>query len=131
MTHSPNNCPTVGVRKAYIVKHENFLSKTTMIDGMCPSSSNNLTYFFKIFSLGQKWPHAGEELEGWADANIFFSECDHITNQIKVNEAYNSILANSLPLLQPLTRGVGTKGQLLSFPESSHAAYQNDGNEAC
>ena len=34
------------------------------------------------------------------------------------------MIANILPTDTPSTRGVGSKGQTLSFSESSHVAYQ-------
>ena len=34
------------------------------------------------------------------------------------------MIANSLPTDTPLTQGMGSKGQTLSFSESSHVAYQ-------
>ena len=34
------------------------------------------------------------------------------------------MVANILPTDTPLTQGVGSKGQTLSFSESSHVAYQ-------
>ena len=38
------------------------------------------------------------------------------------------MVANILPTDTPLTQGVGSKGQTISFTESSHVAYQNKGN---
>ena len=40
------------------------------------------------------------------------------------------MVANILPTDTPLTQGVGSKGQTISFPESSHVAYQIKGNLA-
>ena len=34
------------------------------------------------------------------------------------------MVANILPTDPPSTQGVGSKGQAISFPESSHLAYQ-------
>ena len=36
------------------------------------------------------------------------------------------MVANILPTETPLTQGVGSKGQTISFPESSHLAYQKE-----
>ena len=40
------------------------------------------------------------------------------------------MVANILPTDTPLTQGVGSKGQTISFSESSHVAYQIKGNSA-
>ena len=39
-----------------------------------------------------------------------------------------TLVANILPTDTPLTQGVGSKGQTISFTESSHVAYQIKGN---
>ena len=40
------------------------------------------------------------------------------------------MVANILPTDTPSTQGVGSKGQTISFTESSHVAYQIKGNLA-
>ena len=40
------------------------------------------------------------------------------------------MVANILPTDTPSTHGVGSKGQTLSFSESSHVAYQIQADEA-
>ena len=40
------------------------------------------------------------------------------------------MVANILPTDTPLTQGVGSKGQTLSFSESSHVAYQIKADDA-
>ena len=40
------------------------------------------------------------------------------------------MVANILPTDTPSTQGVGSKGQTISFSESSHVAYQIKGNYA-
>ena len=40
------------------------------------------------------------------------------------------MVANILPTDTPLTQGPGSKGQTISFTESSHVAYQIKGNLA-
>ena len=40
------------------------------------------------------------------------------------------MVANILPTDTPLTQGVGSKGQTISFSESSHDAYQIKADEA-
>ena len=47
---------------------------------------------------------------------------------IKADEAGSNMVANMLPTDTPLTQGVGSKGQTISFTESSHVAYQIKGN---
>ena len=59
---------------------------------------------------------------------IIFSEHGHAVYQIKGNEKYNNMLANILPLHTPSTPGVGSKSLLFFFSESSHVAYQINGN---
>ena len=52
----------------------------------------------------------------WIGEKInFFSEYGHVAYQIKENEAYNNILAYSLPLHTPLTLGWGQKVKHFSF----------------
>ena len=66
-------------------------------------------------------------LGGWANAKkSSFYENGYVINQFKWNEAYNNMLANSLPLHTPLTPGMGSKDIFWS----SHAAFQINGNEA-
>ena len=40
------------------------------------------------------------------------------------------MVANILPTYTPLTQGVGSKGQTISFSESSHVAYQIKADDA-
>ena len=40
------------------------------------------------------------------------------------------MVANILPTDTPLTQGVGSKGQTISFSESSHVAYQIEADDA-
>ena len=47
---------------------------------------------------------------------------------IKADDAGSNMVANILPTDTPLTQGVGSKGQTISFTESSHVAYQIKGN---
>ena len=47
---------------------------------------------------------------------------------MKGNEAYTNMLSNSLHT--PLTHEVGQKCHCFFLSESSHVAYQNNGNEA-
>ena len=49
--------------------------------------------------------------------------------QIKDNEAYDKMVADSLPLHTSLTFGIGSIG-LFFFSENSHVAYQINGHEA-
>ena len=45
-------------------------------------------------------------------------------NQVKADDAGSNMVANILPTDTPSTQGVGSKGQTISFSESSHVAYQ-------
>ena len=47
--------------------------------------------------------------------------------QIKADDAGSNMIANILPTDTTLTQGVGSKGQTISFTESSHVAYQIKG----
>ena len=49
--------------------------------------------------------------------STFFSEYGHVAYQIKGNEAYINMLANILSLHTPLTTGVVSEGQFISFPK--------------
>ena len=59
---------------------------------------------------------------------LIFSEYGHVAYQIKDDDADSNMVANILPTDTPLTQGVGSKGQTISFTESSHVAYQIKGN---
>ena len=41
------------------------------------------------------------------------------------------MVANILPTNTPSNQGVGSKGQTISFSESSHVAYQIKADDAC
>ena len=43
---------------------------------------------------------------------------------VKADDAGSNMVANILPTATPSTQGVGSKGQTISFSESSHVAYQ-------
>ena len=64
------------------------------------------------------------DLGGGAEAKIKLFQ----NNQIKADDAGSNMVANILPTDTPLTQGVGSKGQTISFSESSHVAYQIKGN---
>ena len=64
-------------------------------------------------------------LRGWGRGqNKVFSEYGHVAYQIKADDAGNIMVANFLPTDTSSTQGVGSKGQTLSFSESSHVAYK-------
>ena len=48
----------------------------------------------------------------------------HIKLKLTTLDAGSNMVANILPTDTPSTQGVGSKGQTLSFSESSHVAYQ-------
>ena len=52
----------------------------------------------------------------------------HVAFQIKADDAGSHMVANILPTDTSLTQGVGSKGQTISFTESSHVAFQIKGN---
>ena len=49
---------------------------------------------------------------------------------IKADDAGSNMVANILPTDTPWTQGVGSKGQTISFSESSHVAYQIKADDA-
>ena len=59
---------------------------------------------------------------------LSFLEYGHIAYQIKADNACSNMIANILPTDSPLTQGVGSKDQTIFFCESSHVAYQIEGN---
>ena len=65
------------------------------------------------------------DLEGGAKVKI---KLFHIAYQIKADDAGSNMVANIFPTDTPSTQGVGSKGQTISFSESSHVAYQIKGN---
>ena len=54
---------------------------------------------------------------------VSFSECSHVSYQIKADDAGSNMVANILPTDTPSTQGVGSKGQTISLTESGHVAY--------
>ena len=59
---------------------------------------------------------------------MYYSESSHVAYQIKADNAGSHMVAHILPTDTPLTQGVGSKGQTISFTESIHVAYQIKGN---
>ena len=56
--------------------------------------------------------------------NFFRISYGHVAYQIKADDAGSNMVANILPTDTPSTQGVESKGQTISFSESSHVAYQ-------
>ena len=56
--------------------------------------------------------------------NYTFSEYGHVAYQIKADSTGSNMVANVLPTDTPSTQGVGSKGQTISFSESSPVTYQ-------
>ena len=70
-------------------------------------------------------PSPLDGLRGWGPrSKLNFSEYVHVAYQIKADDAGSNMVANVLPTDTPSTQGVGSKGQTISFSESSHVAYQ-------
>ena len=72
------------------------------------------------FSLKAWVRDPGVDLEGWVEANIISSESGHVAYQIKADYVCSKMVANGLPKDTPSTQGVGSKGQTISFCDSSH-----------
>ena len=65
------------------------------------------------------------DLGGGAEVKIkLFQNMVMFAYQIKAEDAGSNMVANILPTDTPSTQGVGSKGQTISFSESSHVAYQ-------
>ena len=64
------------------------------------------------------------DLGGGAEAKIKLYQNMVMLHIIKAADAGSNMVANILPTDTPSTQGVGSKGQTLSFSESSHVAYQ-------
>ena len=91
-------------------KHEKiFLSETTR-PLIC---SITLWTLFQVYSSYAPWAKNVHP-----NIKFTYSEYGHAAYQIKGNAAYYNILANILLLHLPLTRGLGSKGQFVSFSES-------------
>ena len=70
-------------------------------------------------------PSPLDGLKGWGlRSKLNISEYVHVAYQIKADDAGSNMVANILPTDTPSTQGVGSKGQTISFSESSHIAYQ-------
>ena len=66
-------------------------------------------------------------LGGWAEVKIKLSQ-----NMVMLHIILKltTLAANILPTDTPSTQGVGSKGQTISFSESSHVAYQIKADDA-
>ena len=88
----------------------------------------------KLTMLAATWlqifcPQTHPLPRGWVKrSNYIFSESNHVAYQIKADDAGSNMVANILPTDTPSTQGVGSKGQIISFPETSYFAYQIKGN---
>ena len=70
------------------------------------------------------------DLGGEAEAKIKLFRYGHVAYQIKADDTSSNMVANILPTDTLLTQGVGSKGQTVSFSESSHVAYQIKAEDA-
>ena len=59
--------------------------------------------------------HALDPGGGVKRSNYIFSESSHVAYQIKADDTGSNMVANILPTDTPLTQGVGSKGQTISF----------------
>ena len=67
------------------------------------------------------------ELGGGAEAKI---KLFHNMVMLHIKLKLMTLVANILPTDTPSTKGVGSKGQTISFSESSHIAYQIKADDA-
>ena len=69
------------------------------------------------------------DLGGGAEVKIkLFQNMVMLHIKLKADDACSNMVANISPTDIPSTQGVGSKGQTISFSESSHVAYQIKGN---
>ena len=61
---------------------------------------------------------------------FFFLEYGLVAYYVRANHTCSNMVAIFLPADTPSTPGRGSKGQTISFSESSHVAYQKKGNWA-
>ena len=89
----------------------------------------DMKYFELELSL-KSWIRAPwVDLGGRARGKIkLFSEYGHVAYQIKAVDVCSNMLANIVPTDTSSTQGLGSKDQIISFCESSHVAYQIEGN---
>ena len=85
----------------------------------------DMKHIKRDFSL-KAWVRAcWVDLGGWAEVKIkLFQNMVMLHIILKLT----TLAANILPTDTPSTQGVGSKGQTISFSESSHVAYQIKGN---
>ena len=84
----------------------------------------DMKHIERDFSLKACVPVRWMDLGGGAEAKIkLFQNTVMLHIKLKL-----TTLANFLPTGTPSTQGVGSKGQIISFSESSHVAYQIKGN---
>ena len=70
-------------------------------------------------------------LRGWGPRpKLNFFRIWSCAYQIKADDTGSNMIANILPTDTPSTLGVGSKGQTISFSESSHVAYQIKADDA-
>ena len=71
------------------------------------------------------------DLGGGAEVKIkLFQNMVMLHIKLKADNAGSNMVANILHTDTPATQGVGSKGQTIYFPESSHAAYQIKADDA-
>ena len=70
------------------------------------------------------------DLGGGAEAKIKLFQNMVMLYQIKADDAGSNVVANILPTATPSTQGVGSKGQTISFSESSPVAFQIKSDDA-
>ena len=83
----------------------------------------NIKWDFRL----KAWVQSGLDLGVGPRPNIFF-EYGHVAYHVRANNTCSNMVANFLTTDTPSTPGRGSKGQTISFSESSHVAYQKKGN---
>ena len=81
------------------------------------------------FSLKARFRAPLVDSGGGAEAKIKLFQ-NMVMLHIKADDAGSNMVANILPTDTPLTQGVGSKGQTISFSESSHVAHQIKADDA-
>ena len=70
------------------------------------------------------------DLGGGAEVKIKLFQNMVMLHIYKADDAGSNMVANILPTDTPSTQGMGSKGQTISFFESSHVAYQITADDA-
>ena len=89
-----------------------------------------MKHIIRDFSLKAWVPACWVDFGGGAEVKIKLFRIWSCCIQIKADDAGSNMVANILPTDTPSAQGLGSKGQTISFSESSHVAYQIKADDA-